>query len=193
MIAPLHAQLPRWASLDSIALGAPVDDIVARGGTCLPAFRAELEGARSLGFYPSFLFGASLPHTSHDTAAVRTALQGATVCGLALLNGRAWMNAVAFDRTIDVIHIWFGGRHVVPPFPLDSAVSYLQQQWGRGSGDNQLRTWESRRFRSYFLQQHVSRDSVIGWRAVMLDLRACTAFERALHQARGSGPHTTCS
>lgn len=193
----LQISQPRWAILRDIRLGGPVDELLAKGGACRPGDAAgQMAGAGpgvSSVRFAQLTFGYALPHPHHprDSLAIRRALGVGTLCWAALdSNAYAW--AAAVNRRLVAVVVFFRSDSI--PLPPDSVRRLAYAAWGRPMHHSStLDTWSSPRYRSYFLVPHMppSRGRAPA-QLIMLDIAACTAFDRRAHRAGASGEVGEC-
>ncbi|HEV8304790.1 MAG TPA: hypothetical protein VGQ25_07525 [Gemmatimonadales bacterium] len=196
--AAVGSQHPRWAAFQGIGLGGPVDDVLAHGGDCRPPDGAgELGPGISTYVFAQSAFQYALPHQHQprDSAAIRRALGLGTICRVALLEDRAWALAAAIDRRIVGIVVYFTARSGERA-PADSVRRIVYDEWGRPTHHAPtLDTWSGPRYRSYLLVPMVPRDAP-EWagtvQLVVLDITACTAFDRRAHRAGVPGEAGEC-
>jgi len=194
----LQLSQPRWAALQGIKLGGQIDDVLAKGGECRPGDAVSPLGAgTSVYSFAHMSFGYALPHSHQpsDSVAIRRALTDGTMCA-APLDSSAHIMAAAVDRKLVAVIVVFIRDSA--PLPADSVRRLAYAAWGRPSHHSPtLDTWSSPRFRSYFLIPYVSpsRPRPPWERApqlIMLDISACTAFDRRAHRAGVSGAAGEC-
>jgi hypothetical protein len=200
--SPLAAQRPRWTAFEGIRLGGAVDDVLARGGDCFPGDAAgALSRGESAFMFAQHSFGPALPHSHQprDSAAIRRALGVATLCRVTL--GPAQLVAAAVDRRVIAVVVYFRGQGDSgqgAPIATDSIRRLAYTAWGRPTHHaTTLDTWHSARYRSYFLAPPAGRHAFVPpWaradRLIMLDIAACTAFDRRVHRAGAAGEVGEC-
>jgi hypothetical protein len=175
-----------------------VDDVLALGGECRPADGAgELGPGISAYFFAQSAFQYALPHhhQPRDSAAIRAALGQGTFCRAAVLDGRAWALAAAIDRRVVGIIVYFATR-TGERAPADSVRQFAYGEWGRPTHHaSTLDTWSGTRSRSYLLVPLALRN-VPGFappvQLVILDIAACSAFDRRAHRAGAQGEAGAC-
>jgi hypothetical protein len=195
-------QQPRWAGLDGVTLGGPVDDLLARGGACQPAQTTrEIAPGVTIPSVAAEAFGYALPHHHElrDSAAVRLALALGTICYGSILEHQGWVAAVAVDRGIVAMIVSVGGNPddtlALPP-SADSVRRIAYTAWGRPTHHSlSLDTWWGQRYRSYFLVPQYPERIPARMRItklILLDVVACTAFDRRVHRAGARGEAGAC-
>jgi hypothetical protein len=188
---------PRWAALQDVRLGGPVDDILAKGGECRPG---DAVGAMGSGIsaveFARTTFGYALPHPHQprDSIAIRRALGVGTLCW-APFDSTARVVAAAVDRRLVAMIVFFATDS--SPLPVDSVRRRAYAAWGRPTHHSPtLDTWSSARYRSYLMVPYRSSAYVPPWarasQLIMLDIAACTAFERRTHRAGAAGEAGEC-
>ena len=194
----LQLSQPRWAVLRDIKLGGPVDDILAKGGECRPGDAVgPLGPGMSVYSFAQMTFGYALPHPHQprDSVGIRRALSAGTMCW-APLDSSARAMAAAVDRRIVAIIVFF--LRDSTPLPPDSVRHLAYAVWGRPMHHSPtLDTWSSPRYRSYFMVPYVSPSRAAPpWvrtpQLIMLDIAACSAFDRRAHRAGVSGEAGEC-
>lgn len=203
MIAALALALqlsqPRWTAFQGIRMGGAIDDVLAKGGECRPGDSGLMgSGISAYVFAQQMSFGYALPHPHQpsDSTAIRRALSVGTLCR-ASLDSAAHAMVAAVDRRLVAVVVYFI-RDSVPLSP-DSARRVAYAAWGRPTHHSPtLDTWSSTRFRSYFLVPYVPPrlEPVAPWvrapQLIMLDIAACTAFDRRAHRAGVKGEAGEC-
>lgn len=191
------AQRPRWAEFEGVSIGAPIDDLLALGGECRSADAAgELGPNTSAYWFSQSAFQYALPHyhPPRDSTAARVALRLGTVCVAPLLDERARMVVAAIDRRIVAIVVWFDGTRPDRLTP-DSVRRIARDAWGRPTHPApNLDTWWGTRYRSYVLIPLVGSvpPEWAAPRVIVLDIAACTAFDRRMHRAGAQGEAGEC-
>lgn len=190
---------PRWTTLYDVRLGGSVDDMLAKGGECQPGDAVGSFGpGMSVYSFAQMSFGYALPHSHQlsDSAAIRRALSVGTLCW-APLDSSARALAAAVDRRIVAVIVYFLRDSM--PLPPDSVRRFAYAAWGRPMHHSPtLDTWSSPHYRSYFMVPYVpaSRGYVPPWartpQLIMLDIAACTAFDRRAHRAGIRGEVGEC-
>jgi hypothetical protein len=179
------AQRPAWAELDSVVVGGPVDVVFALGMVCRPGNAAVSEGMDPLAV-TAMAFGNAFAHSHETPEASRRALEHATVCVGRIWNDRAFCVVLAIQRRIGALSVVYAFRR--DSIPVDSVRRRIRSRWGRGDGNDALEEWWHDRYRAYLL----NAPGPWGRRVVSFDVRACTAFDRLLHQAGEPGKATPC-
>jgi hypothetical protein len=131
-------------------------------------------------------FGNAFAHSHRTADASRRALEHATVCAGRIWNNRAFCVVLATRRRVSAISVLYAFRG--DSIPADSVRHRLRTRWGRGGGNAVLEEWWHDRYRPYLLNS----SGPWGRRVVLFDVRACTAFDRLLHQAGEPGNATPC-
>jgi hypothetical protein len=195
----LQLAQPRWAALRDVRLGGPIDAVLANGGECRPGDAAGQMGSGiNAVMFAQSSFGYALPHSHQprDSAAIRRALGVGTMCW-ASLDSTARVAVAAVDRKVVAMIVYFLRDSL--PLPADSARHLAYAAWGRPTHHAPtLDTWSSPRYRSYFLLPNMSARGYAppGWvrapRLILLDIAACTAFDRRAHRAGVSGEAGEC-
>lgn len=194
----LQAAQPRWAALEGMRLGGPVDDILAKSGECWPgdAMGSLTKGMTAVAF-ASNAFGYALPHQHppRDSTAIRRALGVGSMCSASLGPG-ANLTAAAINRRIVAVIVFFSGDSATA-IPADSVRRLAYRAWGRPTHHSpNLDTWSSARYRSYLLVPAALPRNVPQWmrtvQLIMLDISACTAFDRRVHRAGATGEVGEC-
>ncbi|HWC74824.1 MAG TPA: hypothetical protein VG454_12895, partial [Gemmatimonadales bacterium] len=131
-----------------------------------------------------------------DSTAIRRALGVGTMCWAALDSAERAMVA-AVDRKVVAMVVYFLRDSL--PLPADSVRHVAYAAWGRPTHHSPtLDTWSNTRYRSYFLLPAVSARgySPPAWvrapRLILLDIAACTAFDRRAHRAGIAGEAAEC-
>jgi len=193
----LQVGQPRWAALQDIRLGGPVDDILAKGGECRPgdAIGTQGSGISAVAFAQA-TFGYALPHshTPGDSLAIRRALGVGTMCW-APLDSTSRVVAAAVDRRLVAVIVYFYRDSVL--LPVDSVRRRAYAAWGRPTHHSPtLDTWSSARYRSYFMVPYRPPAMARQWpqsaQLIMLDIAACTAFDHRAHRAGAAGEVGEC-
>ncbi len=193
----LQVGQPRWAALQDIRLGGPVDDILAKGGECRPgdAIGTQGSGISAVAFAQT-TFGYALPHSHQpgDSLAIRRALGVGTMCW-APLDSTSRVVAAAVDRRLVAVIVYFYRDSV--PLPVDSVRRRAYAAWGRPTHHSPtLDTWSSARYRSYFMVPYRPPAMARQWsqsaQLIMLDIAACTAFDHRAHRAGAAGEVGEC-
>jgi len=181
--------VPRWREFADIRIGSALDEVLGMGAVCHPA----LESNWSPQAVAAWSFGFSLPHRDADSAALRRALQEATVCHLDVLEQRAHAVVVAFDRRVTGATIYVPLRDSAG-MSLDSLRKYLRQVWGSPTAPAPtLDSWLGRSYRAYMMIPRIQ--VVTGVRAatvILIDVAACTDFDRRVHLAGARGQSEAC-
>ncbi|HWC72294.1 MAG TPA: hypothetical protein VG454_00045 [Gemmatimonadales bacterium] len=195
----LQLGVPRWATFHDIRLGGPIDAVLANGGECRPGDAAGQMGPGiSAVMFAQMSFGDALPHDHQprDSTAIRRALGVGTMCWAALDSAERAMVA-AVDRKVVAMVVYFLRDSL--PLPADSVRHVAYAAWGRPTHHSPtLDTWSNTRYRSYFLLPAVPARgySPPAWkrapRLILLDIAACTAFDRRAHRAGISGEAAEC-
>jgi hypothetical protein len=199
-VGPLGAaaqQRPRWAAFEGIGLGGPVDDIMTKNGECWPGDAAgEMPPGMTVFAFAYTAFGYALPHghTPRDSTAIRRALGVGTMCR-APLGGEVRALAAAVDRRVVAVVVYFLSDSV-GAIPVDSVRRRVYAAWGRPTHHAPtLDTWSGPRYRSYLLAPQ-RPPGMPAWarsvQLVLLDITACTAFDRRVHRAGAPGEAGTC-
>lgn len=170
-----------------MVLGGPLDAVFPLGLSCRPGSAAD--GPVTPVRLASVLLGNAFPHDHRDAEAARRALAGATVCAGTLWADSAPVLVLGVERRIGAITVLFA-LEPARAIPSDTVRRRVRRAWGRGVGTPQLEEWGTGRFRAYLLDTD-------GWdrlqrRLTMVDARACTAFDRLLHQAGEPGRAEAC-
>lgn len=190
-------QRPRWAGFEGVSLGAAIDELLALGGECRSADAAgELGPGTSAYLFTQSAFQYALPHyhPPRDSAAARAALRLGTICIAPLLDSRARAVVAAIDRRVVAVVVWFQGTRPDRLTP-DSVRSIARAAWGRPTHPSaNLDTWWGARYRSYVLipQFGSVTPEWAGSRMILLDIVACTTFERRMHRAGAQGEVGEC-
>jgi len=187
---------PRWAALEGIRLGGPVDDVLAKSGECRPGDAAgEVTRGITAFMFAQTAFGYALPHhhEPRDSNAIRRALGIGTMCWTSL-GSDARAIAAAVDRRVVAVVVYFLSDSGA--VPADAVRRRAYAAWGRPTHHAPtLDTWSSPRFRSYLLVPNQPRGAS-GWtravQLIMIDIAACTAFDRRVHRAGASGEVGEC-
>ena len=193
----LQVGQPRWAAVQNIRLGDPVDDILAKGGECRPGDAVGTLGSGiSAVAFAQTTFGYALPHSHQprDSVAIRRALGVGTMCW-APLDSTSRVVAAAVDRRLVAVIVYFGRDSV--PLPVDSVRRRAYAAWGRPTHHSPtLDTWSSARYRSYFMVPYlppaVARGLAPSAQLILLDIAACTAFDHRAHRAGAAGEVAEC-
>ena len=190
-------QRPRWAGFEGVSIGAPIDDLLALGGECRSADAAgELGPNTSAYWFSQSAFQYALPHyhPPRDSTAARVAMRLGTICVAPLLDARARAVVAAIDRHIVAIVVWFETTRADRMTP-DSVRRIARVAWGRPTHPSpNLDTWWGARYRSYVLIPQFGRMDP-EWtapRVILLDIAACSAFERRVHRAGAQGEVGEC-
>jgi len=194
----LQMSQPRWAALHDIRLGGAVDDFLASGGECRPGDAiGQMTGGgpgMSVVAFAQTTFGYALPHPHppRDSVAIRRALGVGTLCW-ARLDGSARAVAAAVDRRLVAVIVFFANDS--GPVPVDSVRRLAYAAWGRPTHHAPtLDTWSSAHYRSYYMVPYrrpgVASPQVA--QLIMLDIAACTAFDRRVHRAGAAGEAGEC-
>jgi len=183
----LAAQRPAWAELEGMVLGGPLDAVFPLGLECRPG--SAFGGPVSPVALITVLFGNAFAHSHHNGAAAVRALEPATVCMGKIWEGQAVALVFAMNRQIGAITVLYALRPD-SAMPVEAVRRRLRARWGRGAGTATLEEWWGERYRAYLLD--AATDDRFGRRVTLLDLRACTAFDRALHQAGEPGRPGVC-
>jgi hypothetical protein len=188
------AATPRWATFDGITVGGPQDDLMALNGNCRTTRELDAGGRE---FPPQalvdFAFGFSLPHHHPDTTGIVRALGTAALCRVALAD----LNLNAMVVTIDRVVV---GVTIVPrPDTLspgvDSVRRLLRRAWGPPTAPaSTLDSWLGSRFRSYLASTFPGerRPGIPFYRIILVDVAACSAFDRRLHRISHRGTADPC-
>jgi len=199
----LQVGTPRWTAVEGIRVGGSVDDILSKGGECRPGDAVASPVQPGPFYRPSAVmfaqtaFGYALPHAHplSDSTAIRRALGAGSMCWASL--GRdAHAMAAAVDRRVVALIVYFVNDSGAP-LPVDSARRRAYAMWGRPTHHSPtLDTWSSPRYRSYFMVPFPGRPDVPGWakppQLILLDIAACSAFDRRVHRAGASGEVGEC-
>lgn len=169
-----------------MVLGGTLDAVFPLGLECQPG--ASFAGPISPVALVTVLFGNAFAHAHYDREAAVRALQPATVCSGKIWEGQAVALVFAMNRQIGAITVLYALRSD-SAMPVEAVRRRLRARWGRGEGTATLEEWWGERYRAYLLDAASDR---FGRRVTLLDLRACTAFDRALHQAGEPGRPQPC-
>jgi hypothetical protein len=187
----------RWASFEGIGLGRPVDDVMVMNGECWPGDAAgELPRGMTVVGFAYTAFGYALPHrhTPRDSTSIRRALGTGTMCR-ARLGENVLAVAAAVDRRVVAVVVYFLGDSAAP-IGVDSVRRRAYAAWGRPMHHAPtLDTWSGPRYRSYLLSPQLPSYAPPWARSVqlvLLDVAACTAFDRRVHRAGASGEAAEC-
>jgi hypothetical protein len=197
-VAAQHAR--RWADpwngFAGIHLGQPLDDVVALGAGCWPVLSEQQPNPT---FTPErvvqFAFGFALPHTHHDPAAVRAALEHATMCQANLLDERARALILGVDRVVVALTVWFNIQPRPDSLTTDSLRRSLRRSWPGAALAPTLDSWYGQRYRAFYLVPKAATGvppEFVRPRLILVDIAACTAFERRVHRKAGSGAAEPC-
>lgn len=180
---------PRWAAFGGVRVGAAQDELVALNAECRPlADLAASEEKYSPAFVAQFAFGFSLPLIQPDTAAVAQALGHAALCRIDMLDGRLFGLVVTIDRTV-VGATFFPSLRDKVMLPKDSVRALLLSEWGQPTNRRPtLDSWLGARFRSYLMNE----PGGAGYRVILVDVNACSAFDRRVHQFSHHGTARPC-
>jgi hypothetical protein len=190
-------QRPRWAGFEGVSIGAPIDDLLALGGECRSVdATGELGPNTSAYWFSQSAFQYALPHyhPPRDSSAAHVALRLGTMCVAPLLDARARMVAAAIDRRVVAIVVWFEGTRDDRLTP-DSVRRIARVAWGQPTHPAaNLDTWWGTRYRSYVLIPRVGSvpPEWAAPRIIVLDIAACTAFDRRMHRAGAQGEAGEC-
>ena len=194
--APGQTRAPGWTAFAGIRVGGPTDDVLAHDGECRPIQEAVDLDPR---FHPeavaSFAFGFSLPHSNDPPQAIAAALSGFTVCRARVLEGRAVVMTLARDRIIVGINVIPTAKDTAGGAQFaDSLRAALRREWGRPTAPAPtLDSWLGSRYRAYFLVPRFPRDrEPQRFQIILVDVAACTAFERRVHARPGTGAAEDC-
>ena len=153
----------------------------------------------SPGFTPvrvaEFAFGFALPHPHRDTAAVREALDNATICTVNVLDDHARALVLGVGRSIVAVTLWFNPQIGGDSISSDSIRAGLRHTWPGGSLSPTLDSWYGRRYRAFYLVPRlpVGAPPELGRpRLILVDIAGCTAFDRRVHRKPGTGQAEPC-
>ncbi|MGH7608307.1 MAG: hypothetical protein ACREME_13325 [Gemmatimonadales bacterium] len=186
-------------AFEGIRLGGPVDDVLAKGGECRPGnATGELARGTSSLLFAQNTFGYALSHhhAPRDSNAIHRALGVGTICWATLgTDMRAFVGAVDRRVVAVIVYFWNDGDFAAA-VPADSVRRRAYAAWGRPTHHaSTLDTWSSRLYRSYFLVPQAP-PAAPAWvrapRLIMLDIAACTAFDRRAHRAGATGEVGAC-
>jgi hypothetical protein len=194
----LQIAQPRWAAFHAMRLGESVDDVLANSGECRPGDAVDQMPGRGAGMslvaFAQMTFGYALPHSHppRDSVAIRRALGVGTICW-ATLDTASRVIAAAIDRRVVAMLVFFANDS--GPLPVDSVRHLASAAWGRPSHHSPtLDTWSSARYRSYLMVPY--RSPTARWpqyaELILLDIAACTAFDRRVHRAGAGGDAGEC-
>ena len=198
VVAPAAAaqdtRAPAWATFDAIRLGAPIDELLAAGASChsVAARLADYPNVQPQAVAPE-MFAYSLPHGHgpDDSAAVRVALTGSTLCFLSVLNGAGQARVLAFERTTTAATVHFIGSDSSPIPTADSVRALLRRRWPAPTHrHSQLDTWHGSRYRAFLVLGSPLAPRIP--QLLLVDVRACSTFDRRLHRASGRGTAEAC-
>jgi hypothetical protein len=185
-----------WNGFVGIRLGQPLDDVVALGAGCWPVLSVQQPNPM---FTPErvvqFAFGFALPHTHHDPAAVRAALEHATVCQANVLDDRARALVLGIDRVVVALTVWFNIQPRPDTIDTDSLRQSLRKSWPGAALAPTLDSWYGRRYRAFYLVPKAAAGApleLVRPRLILVDVAACSAFERRVHRKAGSGTADPC-
>jgi hypothetical protein len=188
------APVPRWATFEGITVGGPQDDLMALNGNCRTTRELDALGREyHPGALVDFAFGFSLPHHHPDTTGIVRALGTAALCRVALPD----LNFSAMVVTIDRVVV---GVTIVPqpdslPLGVDSVRRVLRRAWGPPTAPAPtLDSWLGSRFRGYLVltPARVQRVGIPLYRIILVDVAACSAFDRRLHRISHRGTADAC-
>ncbi len=112
-----------------------------------------------------------------------------------LFDSRARVVVAAIDRRVVAVVVWFDGARP-DRLTVDSVRAIAYAAWGRPTYPSpNLDTWWGTRHRSYVLIPRVGEGVPVAWagpRIILLDIAACTAFDRRLHRAGAPGEAVEC-
>jgi hypothetical protein len=188
---------PRWAEFEGVRLGSPIDEVLALNAQCLPVVDfLQFDGSFSPSALAEFAFGYSLPHPhlAADSARVRRALELYTACRVLRLDERAVAVVLASGRDIIAASISFLAADS-GFLPIDSIRALIRARWPRPTiPHRRLDSWIGTRYRAYLVARPLGRKQAEGLTAqlVLVDTRACTAFDRLVHRGAGSGTAEAC-
>jgi hypothetical protein len=185
--APVSAQRPAWAELEGMALGGPIDAVFSLGLNCRPG--SAFDGSVSGVALTTILFGNSFAHSHYRADAARRALDSVTVCRGPIWPDSALVLVLGIARRIGAITVLYDyspNRGMA----ADSVRRRVRRRWGRGVGTDALEEWGEGRYRAYLL--NVDNRDRTQRRLTLLDARACTAFDRLLHQVGEPGRAVPC-
>lgn len=194
----LQVSQPRWTAFEDVRIGGSVDDVLGKGGECRPGDSGNMGPGMSAYGFAQMSFGYALPHyhSPSDSGAIRRALSVGTICWVRF-DSTARGTVAAVDRRLVAMVIYLMRDSI--PLPPDSARRLTYAAWGRPTHHSPtLDTWSGTRYRSYFLIPYVpaSRASEPAWvhtpRLIVLDIAACTAFDRRAHRAGVKGEAGAC-
>jgi len=185
-----------WRGFAGLELGQSLDDVLARNGQCWPPLSGQ---SSSPGFTPvrvaEFAFGFALPHPHRDTAAVREALDNATICTVNVLDDHARALVLGVGRSVVAVTLWFNPQIGGDSISSDSIRAALRHTWPGGSLSPTLDSWYGRRYRAFYLlpKLPVGAPPELGRpRLILVDIAGCTAFDRRVHRKPGTGQAEPC-
>ena len=197
-VAAQHAPAPvdPWHGFAGLELSQSLDDVLARNAQCWPPLSAQ---PANPGFTPvrvaEFAFGFALPHPHRDTAAVRAALDKTTICTVNLLDDHARALVLAVGRSVVAVTVWFNPESGGDSISSDSIRAALRRGWRGGSLSPTLDSWYGARYRAFYLVPKLPRGAPAEAgraRLILVDIAGCTAFDRRVHSAPGSGQAEPC-
>lgn len=183
---------PRWSEFEGLRVDAAVDEVLSLNADCRSIDTGENSAMAPV--MAAELFGNRLPHDHppRDTAAVRRALETGVLCRLTLLDGHARALILAIDRQIVAAKILFFTDDSTG-MAMDSARAILRARWPRPSSSfPTLDSWEGRRVSAYLIRRAQYGPHYPAVQLAIIDIAACTAFERRIHRAPGTGPAVPC-
>ncbi|HEY6807567.1 MAG TPA: hypothetical protein VI160_02175 [Gemmatimonadales bacterium] len=188
------AAAPRWASFDGIAVGGSQDDVMALNGSCRTPRELDALSPES---HPEalvdFAFGFSLPHRHSDTTGIMRALGTAALCRVSLPDVKLLAMVVTIDRIVVGATI-VPQRDSLPP-GVDSIRRVLRRAWGPPTAPAPtLDSWLGSRYRGYLAVTPVrgQQSGIPEYRIILVDVSACSAFDRRLHRLSHRGTAEPC-
>ena len=185
---------PRWATFDGVTVGAPEDDLLALNASCRTTRELDALGPQ---FSPQalvdFAFGFSLPHHHPDTTGIVRALGTAALCRVGLADDKLGALVVTIDRV--VVGVTIMPRPDSLQLGLDSVRRILRRAWGPPTAPAPtLDSWLGSRFRGYLVVTPPWRrlGNTPPYRIILVDVSACSAFDRRLHRITHRGTAEPC-
>jgi len=186
---------PRWMTFQGVRVDETQDDLLALNAVCRPlADLAAFQRNYSPLSVAAFAFGFSLPHFDRDSGAVARALGNAALCKVDMFEGHMSGLVVTIDRTV-VGATFFPNPHDTVAPTRDSVRVLLRRAWGDPTAPAPtLDSWLGRRYRSYLITTPGAPmpSGRVGYRVILVDVTACSAFDRRVHRLSHRGAAQTC-
>ena len=126
---------------------------------------------------------------------MRAALDTALICTVSVLDDHARALVLGMGRSVVAVTVWFNPQIGGDSISSDSIRAVLRHDWPGGSLSPTLDSWYGRDYRAFYLVPKLPPGAppMAGRaRLILVDIAACTAFDRRVHHKPGAGEAEPC-